>query len=77
MSGAQSNPLSGAHSKADGLLDATADQEHRFAHPFRLMDEAIARRVFPGAALAVTLRGKLLAWRGFGRFTYEAHLAPF
>jgi CubicO group peptidase (beta-lactamase class C family) len=37
-----------------------------------MVDEAIARKVFPGAALAVTLGGRLLAWQAFGRFTYEA-----
>jgi len=35
------------------------------------MNEAIVRQVFPGAALAATLAGRLIAWRGFGRFTYE------
>jgi CubicO group peptidase (beta-lactamase class C family) len=37
-----------------------------------MLEEAIARKAFPGAALAVTLGGELVAWRGFGRFTYEA-----
>jgi CubicO group peptidase (beta-lactamase class C family) len=55
-----------------GLVDATAAQEQRFASAFRLLDEAIQRHMFPGAALAVALRGELLAWRAFGRFTYEA-----
>ena len=53
-------------------MDATEGQEQRFARAFRLLDEAIARRVFPGASLAVTWGGELLAGRGFGRFTYEA-----
>jgi CubicO group peptidase (beta-lactamase class C family) len=53
-------------------VDATGGQEQRFAHAFRLLDQAIARQVFPGAALAVTFGGKLVAWRAFGRFTYEA-----
>lgn len=73
MSKAESNKLSGAQPSADGLVDATGGQEHRFARPFRLVDEAIAQKVFPGAALAVTLHGALLAWRAFGRFTYDAH----
>jgi CubicO group peptidase (beta-lactamase class C family) len=57
------------------LVDGTGDQVRRFASAFRLIEEAIARRAFPGAALAVTLRDKLVAWRGFGRFTYEADAA--
>lgn len=62
--------MSGAEPDADPLVDATSGQEQRFAQAFRLIEEAIARRVFPGAALAVTLRGNLLACHGFGRFTY-------
>lgn len=54
------------------LVDGTGGQAQRFAQAFGLIDEAIARRGFPGAALAVTLGGELVAWRGFGRFTYES-----
>jgi serine-type D-Ala-D-Ala carboxypeptidase len=64
--------VSRAQPNPGGLVDDTAGQEHRFAQPFRLVDDAIARKVCPGAALAVTLRGTLLAWRAFGRFTYDA-----
>ncbi len=71
MNGAQPNEVSRAQPGVDALVDLTGGQEQRFAQPFRLLDEAIERRVFPGAALAVTVRGALLAWRGFGRFTYE------
>lgn len=54
-------------------MDATGGQEQRFARAFRLMDKAIQRKVFPGASLAVTRGGELVAWRGFGRFTYAAN----
>jgi CubicO group peptidase (beta-lactamase class C family) len=53
------------------LADATADQQRRFAHAFGLIEEAISRRIFPGAVLAVASRGQLVAWQPFGRFTYE------
>jgi len=53
------------------LVDATIDEDRRFARPFSMIDAAIDQKTFPGAALAVTLHGKLLAWRGFGRFTYD------
>jgi serine-type D-Ala-D-Ala carboxypeptidase len=53
------------------LVDATGDQEQRFPTAFSLIQQAIARRVFPGAALAVTLGEALVACQGFGRFTYE------
>lgn len=57
---------------AQTYLDVTDDQERRFSEAFSLIHEAIGRKVFPGAALAVTLQKTLVAWRGFGRFTYEA-----
>jgi serine-type D-Ala-D-Ala carboxypeptidase len=47
------------------------EQESRFARAFMLTRVAIHRRAFPGAALAVVHRGSLVAWRGFGFFTYE------
>jgi len=64
--------VSGADSNPAPLVDDSSGQEHRFARPFRMVDEAIARKVFPGATVAATLHGKLLAWRAFGHFTYEA-----
>lgn len=54
------------------LIDATVDQNRRFSRAFSIIDEAIAHHAFPGATLAVTLGDRLLAWHGFGRFTYEA-----
>jgi CubicO group peptidase (beta-lactamase class C family) len=54
------------------LPNATGNQEQRFAKAFRVLDEAVAGHVFPGASLAVTYCGELVAWRGFGRFTYDA-----
>jgi CubicO group peptidase (beta-lactamase class C family) len=48
-----------------------ADQERRFARAFALLREAIAAQAFPGASLAVTHRGKLVALAGFGRITYD------
>ena len=54
------------------LADETAAQERHFAHAFDLVRQGIAEHVFPGAALAVAHRGRLLACEGFGRFTYDA-----
>ncbi len=39
---------------------------------FALIRSAITKRAFPGAALAVTHYGALVASRSFGRFTYQA-----
>lgn len=50
---------------------AAQDQDKRFARAFALIDEGIARSAFPGAAMAVTCRGQLVAAKGLGRFTYE------
>ena len=38
---------------------------------FDVLRRAIAKRAFPGAAVAVTWRGRLVALRGIGRFTCE------
>ncbi len=42
-----------------------------FARAFAVIREAIAQRAFPGAALAVTHRGSLVASQGFGAFNYD------
>jgi len=52
------------------LSDCTSDQERRFADAFHLLEVGIAQRAFPGASLAITQRGKLLACKAFGHFTY-------
>ncbi len=51
---------------------ATRDQDRVFAKAFAVLEDAVAARAFPGAALAVTRCGELVAHRGVGRFTYDA-----
>jgi serine-type D-Ala-D-Ala carboxypeptidase len=46
-------------------------QEKQFAQAFAILREAVGRRAFPGAALAITHQGELVASMGFGRFTYD------
>jgi serine-type D-Ala-D-Ala carboxypeptidase len=46
-------------------------QEEQFQHAFAVLEDGIARRAFPGAAIAVTHRGKLIAAKGLGHFTYD------
>ncbi len=53
-------------------VPAFENQEKHFARTFAILRDAIAQRAFPGAALAVTHRGALVASQGFGRFTYES-----
>lgn len=47
-------------------------QEIQFARAFAIIRDAIAKRVFPGAALAVNCRWSRIVRAGFGRFTYDA-----
>src|SRR4051794_28247508 len=47
------------------------EQEQRFARAFEIISTAIGEHAFPAASLAVTYRGKLVAWKGFGSFTYD------
>jgi CubicO group peptidase (beta-lactamase class C family) len=50
--------------------NAFEQQEKQFARAFAILREAIEQRAFPGASLAVTHAGALVASQGFGRFTY-------
>lgn len=54
------------------LNPAFGEQDAQFARAFALIRESIPQRAFPGAALAVTHRGALIATQGFGRFTYDS-----
>jgi serine-type D-Ala-D-Ala carboxypeptidase len=51
---------------------AYGDQHRAFANAFRILEEAVAQKAFPGASIAVTREGKLVALKAFGRFTYES-----
>ena len=53
------------------LRPALDEQERQFARAFAVMRDGIGQRAFPGAALAVTHRGALVASQGLGRFTYD------
>jgi CubicO group peptidase (beta-lactamase class C family) len=49
------------------------DQEKVFRGPFLVLEEAIENRAFPGASVAITQSGKLVALKALGRFTYDAN----
>ncbi|MGH9650953.1 MAG: serine hydrolase domain-containing protein, partial [Terriglobales bacterium] len=53
-------------------LPSYSDQDRVFARAFDILRQAIADRAFPGAAVAVTHAGKLVALKGLGRFTHDA-----
>jgi CubicO group peptidase (beta-lactamase class C family) len=54
------------------LLDASENQDRVFASAFSVLQEAIAGRAFPAASVAIAVQGRLIALKGFGRFTYES-----
>jgi serine-type D-Ala-D-Ala carboxypeptidase len=54
------------------LVPAYEQQEMVFAPVFTLLQNAIAEHVFPAASVAVTHKGRLVARKAFGRFTYDA-----
>jgi CubicO group peptidase (beta-lactamase class C family) len=54
------------------LLVAYSEQNQVFGSTFSIVEGAIAARAFPGASIAVTLRGKLIACKSFGSFIYES-----
>jgi serine-type D-Ala-D-Ala carboxypeptidase len=47
------------------------DQEKVFRRSFQVLDEAIENRAFPGASVAITQSGKVVALKALGRFTYD------
>jgi CubicO group peptidase (beta-lactamase class C family) len=54
------------------LFPGFEQQDHIFSSAFSLLDAAVADRAFPGASVAVTHRGRLVALKAFGRFTYDS-----
>jgi serine-type D-Ala-D-Ala carboxypeptidase len=52
-------------------VPSLGEQEALFAPAFRVLEDAISARAFPGAAVAVTRGGNLVVSKGVGRFTYE------
>ena len=65
------NPRRSRSLYAGAVTEALADQDQLFENAFAVLEEAIANRVFPGASIAITLSGRLMALKAFGRFTYE------
>jgi CubicO group peptidase (beta-lactamase class C family) len=46
-------------------------QDDSFASAFIVLQQALTHRAFPAASVAVSYRGRLVALKSFGRFTYE------
>jgi len=54
---------------------AFSQQDEQFQRAFQILNDAVAQCAFPGASVAITHEGKLVALQGQGRFTY-AHDSP-
>lgn len=54
------------------LLSACERQDDIFASAFGVLENAMADRAFPSASIAVTDRGRLVARKALGRFTYDS-----
>jgi CubicO group peptidase (beta-lactamase class C family) len=50
---------------------AIDDQERVFKSAFEILAEGVAKHVFPGASVAITSKGALVGYQGFGHYTYE------
>jgi serine-type D-Ala-D-Ala carboxypeptidase len=55
---------------------AYEQQDAIFGGAFDILQHAVVKRVFPSATAAVTHKGKLVALKVFGRFTFETTSAP-
>jgi CubicO group peptidase (beta-lactamase class C family) len=65
------------HQSTNHLLPAELDrQDEQFYRAFFLLGCAIDQFAFPGAAVAIAHRGKLVAVKGMGRFTYDLESPP-
>ena len=60
------------HTPTPVLVVDCEHQDSIFDTGFSLLEDAIAARAFPACSLAVTHRGKLVALKALGHFTYEA-----
>jgi CubicO group peptidase (beta-lactamase class C family) len=52
------------------LVNAFSGQDQQFQRAFDVLRAGIEQHAFPGAAVAITHQGKLIALEGLGRFTY-------
>jgi serine-type D-Ala-D-Ala carboxypeptidase len=61
------------HQSINSTLSHAFDrQDEQFQRAFDILRYGIDQGAFPGAAVAVTHQGKLIAHKGLGRFTYDA-----
>lgn len=58
------------------LLPQDLGGQDRFQRAFAVLEAGIDQRAFPGASVAIAHRGKLVALKGLGRFTYDPGSPP-
>jgi CubicO group peptidase (beta-lactamase class C family) len=63
-------------SSARSLRSQFEDQDQVFTHAFQVLEDGIAQKAFPGASLAITQSGKLVALKALGRLTYGPESPP-
>jgi CubicO group peptidase (beta-lactamase class C family) len=63
--------LNPATTSAARFPPAYGNQDQTFARAFQILEEAVAQKAFPGASVAITPAGRLVALKSAGRFTYE------
>ena len=71
LSKSSASPNTGTQAAPRFPAPAYQGQDAVFGRAFDILQEAITRAAFPAASVAVTLQGKLVALKAFGRFTYE------
>ena len=54
------------------LSQSFNQQDEQFQRAFSILRSGIDERAFPGASVAIGYRGKLIAHKGLGHFTYDA-----
>ena len=61
------------HQSTNSTLSQSFEhQDEQFQRAFAVLRAGIDQRAFPGAAVAITHQGKLIAHKGLGHFTYDA-----
>lgn len=55
------------------LPSAFAGQDEQFERAFAVLRSGIEQRAFPGASVAITHQGRLIAHKALGRFTYDVN----
>jgi CubicO group peptidase (beta-lactamase class C family) len=52
------------------------NQEQTFARAFHILEEGVRQQAFPGASVAITYAGKLVALKALGHFTHAGSSPP-